>query len=76
MNEQYVDVNGWRTRYASAGDSGPAILGLHGLGGKELWRTHTIPKPDEPGGDTWGNIPYEERRHVGLWMVPSFDPEL
>ncbi len=44
--------------------------------GKELWRTRTIPRPDEPGGDTWGNIPYEERRHVGLWMVPSFDPEL
>ncbi|HET7607115.1 MAG TPA: PQQ-binding-like beta-propeller repeat protein, partial [Gammaproteobacteria bacterium] len=44
--------------------------------GNELWRTRTIPKPDEPGGDTWGNIPYEERRHVGLWMVPSFDPEL
>ena len=44
--------------------------------GKELWRTRTIPRPDEPGGDTWGDIPYEERRHVGLWMVPSFDPEL
>ena len=44
--------------------------------GKEVWRTRTIPRPDEPGGDTWGNIPYEERRHVGLWMVPSFDPAL
>jgi alcohol dehydrogenase (cytochrome c) len=44
--------------------------------GKEVWRTRTIPRPDEPGGDTWGNIPYEERRHVGLWMVPSFDPQL
>ena len=44
--------------------------------GKELWRTRTIPRPDEPGGDTWGDIPYEERRHVGLWMVPSFDPQL
>src|SRR5215510_8308978 len=21
--------------------------------GKHLWRTHTIPSPDEPGGDTW-----------------------
>jgi PQQ-dependent dehydrogenase (methanol/ethanol family) len=44
--------------------------------GRELWRTRTIPRPDEPGGDTWGDVPYEERRHVGLWMVPSFDPEL
>ena len=44
--------------------------------GKELWRLHTIPKPGEPGSETWGNIPYEERRHVGAWMVPSYDPEL
>jgi len=44
--------------------------------GRELWRLNLIPKPGEPGADTWGNIPYEERRHVGSWMVPSFDPEL
>ena len=44
--------------------------------GKELWRTRTIPKPGEPGGETWGDVPYEERLHVGTWMVPSYDPEL
>ena len=44
--------------------------------GKELWRTRTIPKPGEPGSDTWGDVPYEERLHVGTWMVPSYDPEL
>jgi alcohol dehydrogenase (cytochrome c) len=44
--------------------------------GKELWRTRTIPKDDEPGGDTWGDVPYAERLHVGTWMVPSYDPEL
>ena len=44
--------------------------------GRELWRTHLIPRPGEPGYDTWGDVPYEDRRHVGAWMVPSFDPEL
>jgi PQQ-dependent dehydrogenase (methanol/ethanol family) len=44
--------------------------------GKELWRTRTIPKPGEPGDETWGDIPYEKRWHVGMWMVPSYDPEL
>ncbi len=44
--------------------------------GKELWRTRTIPKPGEPGDETWGNVPYEKRWHVGMWMVPSYDPEL
>ena len=44
--------------------------------GKEVWRTRTIPKPGEPGDDTWGNVPYESRWHVGTWMVPSYDPDL
>ena len=44
--------------------------------GEELWRRRTIPAPGEPGDETWGDVPFEERRHVGAWMVPSFDPEL
>jgi alcohol dehydrogenase (cytochrome c) len=44
--------------------------------GKEIWRVHTIPKPGEPGNETWGDIPYDQRKHVGSWMVPSYDPEL
>lgn len=44
--------------------------------GKELWRRRTIPAPGEPGNETWGGVPYEERKHVGTWMVPSYDPEL
>ena len=44
--------------------------------GEELWRRRTIPRPGEPGDETWGDVPYEERRHVGTWMVPSYDPEL
>jgi PQQ-dependent dehydrogenase (methanol/ethanol family) len=44
--------------------------------GKEIWRRHTIPAPGEPGDETWGDVPYEQRRHVGTWMVPSFDPDL
>ena len=44
--------------------------------GAELWRRRTIPAPGEPGDETWGDVPFEERRHVGAWMVPSYDPEL
>ena len=44
--------------------------------GEELWRRRTIPRPGEPGDETWGDVPDEERRHVGAWMVPSYDPEL
>jgi PQQ-dependent dehydrogenase (methanol/ethanol family) len=44
--------------------------------GRELWRRRTIAAPGEPGGDSWGNLPDDERWHVGSWMVPSYDPEL
>ncbi len=43
--------------------------------GKEVWRTRTIPRPGEPGNETWGDVPLNERWHVGNWMVPSYDPE-
>ena len=44
--------------------------------GAELWRTRLIPAPGEPGDETWGGVPYEQRGHVGSWMAPSYDPEL
>jgi alcohol dehydrogenase (cytochrome c) len=44
--------------------------------GQELWRARTIPRVGEPGDESWGNVPMEQRWHVGTWMVPSFDPEL
>ena len=44
--------------------------------GEELWRRGLIAAPGEPGNESWGDVPYEERSHVGSWMVPSYDPEL
>src|SRR5690606_20023795 len=44
--------------------------------GRELWRRRTIPAPGEAGDASWGDVPFAERRHVGTWMPPSYDPEL
>ena len=46
------------------------------LTGEELWRRRLIPGPGEPGNETWGDVPFEDRKHVGAWMVPSYDPAL
>ena len=46
------------------------------MSGEELWRTRLIPAPGEPGDETWGDVPYEQRAHVGSWMVPSYDTAL
>src|SRR5207253_1944469 len=71
---------------------GKVIAGLNGCGkyvedkcaitahdaktGKELWRTHTIPKPGEPGGDSWGDLKYLFRAGTGMWGTGSYDPDL
>jgi alcohol dehydrogenase (cytochrome c) len=52
------------------------ITGHDALTGKELWRKRTIPKPGEPGGDSWGDVPDDRRWHVGAWMIPSYDADL
>ena len=44
--------------------------------GQELWRRRTIPAPGEPGDESWGDVAFEDRQHVGAWMVPSYDPAL
>ena len=52
------------------------VYAVDAVTGEELWRRPLIPAPGEPGDETWGGVPYEERLHVGSWMVPSYDPEL
>lgn len=43
--------------------------------GKELWRTSTIARPDEPGGDTWGDLPLMFRAGGDAWIAGSYDPQ-
>ena len=58
------------------GPNGCVITAHDAATGEELWRRRLIPAPGEPGDETWGDVPFEERAHVGSWMVPSYDPEL
>src|SRR5262245_3581159 len=44
--------------------------------GAELWRTSTIARPGEKGGDTWGNLPLNRRSGGDVWITGSFDPKL
>ena len=58
-----------------AGNDACVVVAHDAKSGKELWRTRTIPLPGEFGHDTWGDVPMNERWHVGTWMVPSYDAE-
>jgi alcohol dehydrogenase (cytochrome c) len=44
--------------------------------GEEVWRVNSIPGPGERGSDSWGVVPFEERRGGSVWIAPSYDPEL
>ena len=44
--------------------------------GRELWRTHTVARPGEPGGDTWGDLSFEQRGGADVWIPGSWDPDL
>ncbi len=43
--------------------------------GQEVWRSHTVPGPGEPGNDSWPGDTWE-RGGASIWITGSFDPEL
>jgi alcohol dehydrogenase (cytochrome c) len=51
------------------------ITALDAQTGKEAWRTSTIARPGEPGGDTWGDLPLMFRAGGDNWQAGSYDPK-
>jgi alcohol dehydrogenase (cytochrome c) len=50
------------------------IAAHDGKTGKEVWRFYVTAAPGEPGGDTWSNLPVDQRA-AGPWGLPgSYDP--
>jgi alcohol dehydrogenase (cytochrome c) len=44
--------------------------------GKELWRTYTIARDEDPHAASWNGVPLQERKGGSLWGTGSYDPEL
>ena len=55
---------------------GAYVIGLDAETGKELWRFHTIPRPGEPGGNSWNGLKVEQRSGGSVWNSGSYDPVL
>jgi alcohol dehydrogenase (cytochrome c) len=51
------------------------ITGHDAATGKELWRTSTVARPGEPGGDTWGDLPLRFRAGSDAWISGSYDAD-
>ena len=41
---------------------------------QELWRNEVIPHPGQPGDETWGGVPFENRWCTGVWGQIVYDP--
>ena len=50
------------------------IVGVDGGTGRLLWRTSTIARPGERGGDTWGDLPLLFRAGSDAWIPGAYDP--
>ena len=50
------------------------IVGVDGRTGRVLWRTSTVARPGERGGDTWGDLPVLFRAGADAWIPGSYDP--
>lgn len=50
------------------------IVALDANTGDELWRTSTVARPGERGGDSWGDLPVMFRAGSDAWIPGSYDP--
>ena len=49
------------------------IVALDAESGREAWRTSTIARPGEAGGDSWGDLPVMFRAGSDAWIPGSYD---
>ena len=52
------------------------ISGYDANTGERLWRFNTVARSDEPGGNTWANVPDYLRGGGDTWITGSYDPGL
>src|SRR5258708_2355527 len=45
-----------------------SVSAFHALTGKRIWKTYTVPAPNEPGGDTWKGETYK-RGGGSTWIT-------
>jgi alcohol dehydrogenase (cytochrome c) len=44
--------------------------------GKRVWKFVTVALKGDPGGDSWGTLPDNQRKGSETWIAGTYDPEL
>jgi len=50
-----------------------SVSAFDALTGKRIWKTYTVPAPNEPGGNTWNGESYK-RGGGSTWVTGVYDP--
>ena len=61
---------------ASFVPGGGFIIAIDLETGRETWRFNTLARPGDPGGNTWNDIPLEERQGGSVWNTGAYDSQL
>jgi alcohol dehydrogenase (cytochrome c) len=70
-------ANQHRGQVAGYSPPGGCFITGHDLEtGKERWRFNLTAHSNEPGGDTWNNLPDDKRDGAAIWVAGQYDPEL
>jgi len=69
-------VNGKVMVGSSGGEFGVRafISAFDAESGRQLWKTYTVPSPDEPGGNTWDNDAWKTGGG-SVWITGNYDPK-
>ena len=82
LRQQLDAARSWPTAWSSRAARarwrgyGCYVTGHDAKTGKELWRNEMIPRPGQPGDETWAGSPFESRWMTGVWGQLTYDPEL
>jgi alcohol dehydrogenase (cytochrome c) len=44
--------------------------------GHQIWKFSTVAYTGEPGGDSWGTLPHDQRAGADAWIPGTYDPKL
>jgi quinoprotein glucose dehydrogenase len=68
-------ITGWGLPESPGlGPSGD-VRAFDALSGRQVWRFHTVPRPGEPGHETWEGDSWRDRGGTNVWSMLSVDVE-
>jgi quinoprotein glucose dehydrogenase len=68
-----VVLLGSRVQEAPAKGAAGDVRGFDAVSGRLLWTFHSIPRPGEPGHDTWAGESWKQRSGVNVWNMMTVD---